>query len=123
MSEEKEFSREKEKKKNTKHLKFLLRVCVCVCVCVRVYLLQAVLCFTTVGARFHVRIANRVVTGTLCRGGIVNILGGCSRALFVQRNYSTALWRFRARTSNSASGHWRPHSHTHLLCNVYISAQ
>ena len=58
---------------------------------------------------FHLRTANRLVTDSRCRGGIVNILGGSSRALFVQRKNPTALWRFRVRTSNSQSDHsWPP---------------
>ena len=34
---------------------------------------------------FHLRIANQVVTDSRCREGIVNILGGCSHALQVER--------------------------------------
>ena len=34
---------------------------------------------------FHLRIANRMVTDSRCREGIVNILGGCSHALQVER--------------------------------------
>ena len=44
----------------------------------------------------HVRIANRLVTDSCCRGGIVHIRGGCSRALFVRPESPKALWRFRA---------------------------
>ena len=32
-------------------------------------------------AILHIRIAKRLVMGSCCRGGIVNIRGGCSRAL------------------------------------------
>ena len=60
----------------------------------------------------HVRIANRLVTDSCCRGGIVHIRGGCSRALFVRRRRSKALWRFRASTSNSLSDLFRLYSHT-----------
>jgi len=69
------------------------------------------------------RIANLLVTGSRCRGGIVNIRVGCTRALIVQRNYPTALWRFRARTSNSPSDHSRPQQDTHIRYIDRIHAQ
>ena len=50
------------------------------------------------------RIANHMVMDSCCRGGIVDTRGGCSRALFVPPKSPTALWRFRASTSNSLSG-------------------
>jgi hypothetical protein len=62
----------------------------------------------------RVRIANWTGEDSRCRGGIVHIRGGCSRALLVWCQSSKALWRFRARTSNSLSGRSWPHSHTHL---------
>ena len=49
------------------------------------------------------RIANHMVMDSCCRGGIVDTRGGCSRALFVPPKSPTALWRFRASTSNSLS--------------------
>ena len=52
----------------------------------------------------HVRIANQVVMGSCCRGGIVNTRGGCSCALLVPPDSPKALWRFRVSTSNSLSG-------------------
>ena len=52
-------------------------------------------------AVFHLRIANRMVKDSYCRGGIVHIRVGCSRALFVRRESPKALWRFRVSTSNS----------------------
>ena len=55
-------------------------------------------------AILHLRMANRLVMGSCCRGGIVRIRGGFSRALFVRPNSPKALWRFRASTSNSPSG-------------------
>ena len=58
------------------------------------------------------RIANHMVMDSCCRGGIVDTRGGCSRALFVRRQSSKALWRFRASTSNSLSGRTRLHSNT-----------
>ena len=71
----------------------------------------------------HVRIANRVVMGSCCRGGIVHIRVGCSRALIVRRESSTALWRFRASTSNSSSGRTWPQTNTHLRYIHHTHAQ
>ena len=71
----------------------------------------------------HVRIANRLVTDSCCRGGIVHIRGGCSRALFVRPQSPKALWRFRASTSNSLSGRSRPHAHTRMLQIYHTCAQ
>ena len=65
-------------------------------------------------AVFHLRIANRMVKGSYCRGGIVNTRFGCSRARSVLPISSKALWRFRASTSNSLSGRTRPPKNTHL---------
>ena len=72
----------------------------------------------TMCAALHVRIANRVVKGSRCRGGIVNTRGGCSRARSVRPESSTALWRFRASTSNSLSGRTWPPTYTHL-CHIH----
>ena len=58
------------------------------------------------------RIANHLVKGSCCRGGIVNIRCGRSCALLVQPQSTKALWRFRASTSNSPSGRTWPHTHT-----------
>ena len=62
----------------------------------------------------HVRIANRLGEDSYCRGGIVNTRFGISLALLVRRNRSTALWRFRASTSNSLSGRTWPQTDTHV---------
>ena len=60
-------------------------------------------------AILHIRIANRLVMGSCCRGGIVRIRGGFSRARSVRPKSSKALWRFRVSTSNSPSGRsWPP---------------
>ena len=48
----------------------------------------------------HVRIANHMVMDSCYRGGIVHIRFGCSCALLVRPYSPTALWRFRASTSN-----------------------
>ena len=60
----------------------------------------------------HVRIANQTVMDSYCRGGIVHIRGGCSRALFVPPYSPKALWRFRASTSNNLSGRAWPPTYT-----------
>ena len=62
----------------------------------------------------HLRIANHLVMDSCCRGGIVNIRSGCSRALFVPPKSPKAIWRFRASTSNSLSDLFRPHDNTPL---------
>ena len=71
----------------------------------------------------HVRIANPMVMGSCCRGGIVHIRGGCSCALLERRPRPKALWRFRASTSNSPSGRTWPHTNTHFRYIYYIYAQ
>ena len=71
----------------------------------------------------HVRIANLLVMGSCCRGGIVNTRGGFSCKRFVPPNSSKALWRFRASTSNSPSGRSRLHTHTHLRHIYHTYAQ
>ena len=60
------------------------------------------------------RIANLLVEDSCCRGGIVHIRGGRSRALLVRPKSPKALWRFRASTSNSLSGRSRPQTNTQL---------
>ena len=62
----------------------------------------------------HLRKTSLLVEDSYCRGGIVNIRFGCSRALFERPQSPTALWRFRASTSNSLIGRSWPHFHTHL---------
>ena len=85
-----------------------LSLCVCVCIlqgcaliviCVFMIIMMMMMILVNVVPR--ARIANRVVTDSRCRGGIANIRGGCSCALFVQLESPTALWRFRVSTSNS----------------------
>ena len=55
-------------------------------------------------AILHIRIANHLVMDSCCRGGIVRIRGNRCSARLIRRTRSTALWRFRASTSNSPSG-------------------
>ena len=65
----------------------------------------------------HVRIANRLVTDSRCRGGIVNTRFGCTCGCTCERivrpKSPKALWRFRVSTANSLSGRSRPHINTH----------
>ena len=95
---------------------FYKRMCACACVCV--CCVDFMECVT-----LHVRIANHLVKGSCCRGGIVNSRGGCSRALLVRPVSSKALWRFRASTSNSLSGRSRPHKNTSIRYIYHIFAQ
>ena len=69
----------------------------------------------------HVRIANLLVMDSCCRGGIVNIRGGCSRVPRIRSERPKALWRFRASTSNSRSDRSRLQTYTHLryICHTY----
>ena len=74
-------------------------------------------------AILHIRIANRLVMGSCCRGGIVHIRGVFSRARSVRPKSSTALWRFRVSTSNSPSGLSRPPTDTPIRYIHHIYAQ
>jgi hypothetical protein len=74
-------------------------------------------------AILHIRIANHLVMDSCCRGGIVRIRGGCSRALLVRPNSPKALWRFRASTSNSPSGLLWLHTHTSVRQIYHTYAQ
>ena len=60
----------------------------------------------------HLRIANHMVMDSCCRGGIVHSRCGCSCAQNIRRPRPTALWRFRASTSNNPSGRAWLHFHT-----------
>jgi len=73
--------------------------------------------------KFHFRIANLVGEDSCCRGGIVHIRFGCSRALLVRRHCSKALWRFRARTSSSLIGRAWPHTYTQIRYIDHTYAQ
>ena len=74
-------------------------------------------------AILHLRIANRLVMGSCCRGGIVHIRGVFSRARSVRPKSSTALWRFRVSTSNSPSDRTWLHAYTHMRYYIYNYAQ
>jgi hypothetical protein len=60
----------------------------------------------------HLCKTNQMVMDSCCRGGIVRSRFGFSRALLVRPQSPTALWRFRANTSNSPSGRSRLHPRT-----------
>jgi hypothetical protein len=74
-------------------------------------------------ATFHLRIANRVGEDSCCRGGIVNTRCGCSRAQIERPNSSTALWRFRASTSNILIDRYMPPTYTHARYIHHTYAQ
>ena len=85
-------------------------------------LVMKILFILLVNVVLHVRIANQVVMDSRCREGIVNIPGGCSRALVVQRRRPTALWPFRVKTSDSPSDLSRLHRHNKRairVCHIY----
>ena len=79
---------------------------------------ECVLCTAMTCVTRRVRIANHMVMGSRCRGGIVHIRCGCCRALLQQRHRPKALWRFRVSTSNSLIGRTRLPTYTHL-CYIY----
>jgi len=89
-----------------------VRVRVCVC-CV-----DFMECVT-----LHVRIANHVVEDSCCRGGIVHIRGVYSCERLVRPQSSTAIWRFRASTSNSLNGRSRPPKNTQFRHIYHTYAQ
>ena len=99
-------------------------VCICVslslCLLLQGIILILILIMIMILARvtLRARIANQLGEDSYCRGGIVNTRFVCSRALFVRRESSKALWRFRANTSNSRSGLSWPHPRTHM-CYIY----
>ena len=74
-------------------------------------------------ARVTLRLRTTSLLGedSCCRGGIVHIRGGCSRALLVRPNSSTALWRFRVSTSNSPSGRSWPPTHTPIRYIIILT--
>ena len=91
-----------------------VRLSLCVCfVCVTI-ILCACVCFCVFFRRLRANLANWMGEDSYCRGSIVHTRFGCSRALFVPPKSPTALWRFRASTSNSLSGRSRLHARTHM---------
>jgi len=85
-----------------------------ICTCICVVLMNLILIHDLVHGVLHVRIANRVVMDSCCRGGIVHSRRGCSCVLLVRPNSPKALWRFRASTSNSPSGRSWLQTHTQI---------
>ena len=63
------------------------------CVCLSTMMMMMMMTTTTLVARvvLHVRIANRVVMGSCCRGGIVHIRFGCSCERGIRSNSPKAL--------------------------------
>ena len=66
---------------------------------------------------------NQVGEDSYCRGGILNIRFGCCCVRISRRPRPTALWRFRASTSNSPSGLSWLHSYTPIRQIEQIYAQ
>ena len=93
-------------------------VCICVSLSLSLLLQGIILILILERVTPRLRKTNQLVKGSRCRGGIVNIRGGCSRALLLRPQSPTALWRFRANTSNSRSGLSWPHPRTHM-CYIY----
>ena len=82
--------------------------------CFKLYFCVQMMMMIRTCAILHVRIANLLVMDSCCRGGIVNIRGGCSRVPRIRSERPKALWRFRASTSNSPSGRNLLHFYTHM---------
>ena len=92
------------------------RVCVCFSTTMMMMTMMMMMRTTTTTLAcvvLRLRIANQMVMDSRCREGIVHSRGGCSRARSVWRPRPTALWRFRASTSNSLSDRFGPHTDTH----------
>ena len=103
----------------------LYRVCVSLSLVsfITRFTMMIMMMMTTFRVVLHARIANRVVEGSCCRGGIVNTRGVCSRERLVRRDSPKALWRFRVSTSNSPSGLSRLHTNTHTRQIYHTYAQ
>ena len=71
----------------------------------------------------RVRIANWTGEDSRCRGGIVHIPFGFYCARRIRSNRPTALWRFRASTSNSPSGRTWPPTDTPVRYIYHTYAQ
>jgi hypothetical protein len=89
-------------------------VCICVSLSLSLLLQGIILILILERVTPRLRKTNQLVKGSRCRGGIVHIRVGCSRALLERPNSSKALWRFRASTSNSPSGQNMLHFYTHM---------
>ena len=83
-----------------------------VCVLLQEVILLILILILILNITLHPRIANQMVMGSCCRGGIVHIRGSRSRARGIRSIRPTALWRFRASTSNSLIGRSRLPTHT-----------
>jgi hypothetical protein len=85
-----------------------------VCVLLQEVILLILILILILNITLHPRIANQMVMGSCCRGGIVHIRGSRSRARGIRSIRPTALWRFRASTSNSLSGRPPPPTNTQI---------
>ena len=128
-----EKSKEKKKKKKKKSFLLMMRfyvfmylsfmLCLSYYSEIEVYRYACVFMCVMMCVERHVRIAICLVTDSRCRGGIVNIRSVFSCARIVQRHCPTALWQFRARTSNIPSDHTWLHTYTPNYRIYHIYAQ
>ena len=70
------------------------------------------------GTTSLLRIANRLVMDSYCRGGILRTRRGCTHARHEECSFPKALWQPRVRISSNPSGHIWPHACTHP-CNIF----
>ena len=87
-------------------------VCICVSLSLSLLLQGIILILILERVTPRLRKTNQLVKGSRCRGGIVNTRG-CSCVPRIRSENPTALWRFRASTSNSPSDRSRPQTNTH----------
>jgi len=92
-----------------------------ICVFMMMTMMTMMTMMILIRVTLRARIANRLVTDSRLRGGIVNIPIGRSCVLFVRPLRPKALWRFRVSTSNSPSGLPWPHTNTllHRICRIF----
>jgi len=82
------------------------------------FMVMVIMCITC-----RARIASLPAKDSCCRGDIVNIPSGSSRARIVQPKNPTALWRFRASTSSSLSDHVWLHYNTERSLWIHNHSQ
>ena len=104
----------------------ILQGCVLNAICVFMMMTMMTM-MILVRVTLRARIANRLVTDSRLRGGIVNSLSSLSRscacALVVRLQRSKALWQFRVSTSNSRTRQRERHDRTPFRRIDHIYAQ
>ena len=92
-----------------------------VCVLLQEVILLILILILILNITLRPRIANQMVMGSRCRGGIVHSRGGCSRARTRTAPSPKALWRFRVSTSNSLKWPFlAAYSHAHRSYLSYL---